>query len=193
VLMLEENVSIERIDKLLYDFGLPMGPFTLADEVGIDVCYKVAKILKDAYGERVKLSELLRVIYEDKKLLGKKSGKGFYIHKGKEKILNPEVAGTGTNNIPDSEIIDRCILIMVNEAALCLEEGIIGKPEYLDMAMIMGTGFPPFRGGLCRYADAQGIASVVERLKNLEAKHGKRFKPAKLLVKMAKDGERFYK
>ena len=192
VLMLEENASIEQVDKVMYKFGLPMGPFTLADEVGIDVCYKVAKILKDAYGERVKLSELLRVIYEDKKLLGKKAGKGFYIHDGKDKKLNPDVAGRGDLNISDQEIIDRCILIMVNEAAMCLEEGIIEKPEYLDMAMIMGTGFPPFRGGLCRYADAVGIANVVMRLKEFEGKYGVRFNPAKLLVKMAKDGQKFY-
>jgi len=193
VLMLEENASIEHVDKVMYKFGLPMGPFTLADEVGIDVCYKVAKILKDAYGERVKLSELLRVIYEDKKLLGKKAGKGFYIHDGKDKKLNPEVAGTGANHLPDAEIVDRCILIMVNEAAMCLEEGIIEKPEYLDMAMIMGTGFPPFRGGLCRYADAVGIGAVVARLKEFEARYGARFKPAVLLVKMVASNEKFYR
>lgn len=193
VLMLEENTSIEQVDKVMYKYGMPMGPFTLADEVGIDVCYKVAKILKDAYGDRVKLSELLRVIYEEKKLLGKKAGKGFYIHKGKEKTLNTDVAGSGTNQISDQEIIDRCILIMVNEAAMCLEEGIIEKPEYLDMAMIMGTGFPPFRGGLCRYADSVGIQNVVTRLKDFEARYGKRFKPAALLVKMAQNNEKFYK
>jgi len=193
VLMLEENASIEKIDKVMYKFGLPMGPFTLADEVGIDVCYKVAKILKDAYGDRVKLSELLRVIYEDKKLLGKKAKKGFYIHNGKEKTLNTEISGTGTNDLPDQEIIDRCILIMVNEAAMCLQEGIIEKPEYLDMAMIMGTGFPPFRGGLCRYADAVGIPHVVARLTEFESKYGVRFKPAKLLTEMAKSGGKFYK
>jgi 3-hydroxyacyl-CoA dehydrogenase/enoyl-CoA hydratase/3-hydroxybutyryl-CoA epimerase len=193
VLMLEENVSIEQVDKVMYDYGMPMGPFVLADEVGIDVCYKVAKILKDAYGDRVKLSELLRVIYEEKKLLGKKAGKGFYIHKGKDKELNKDIAGSGDKQISDQEIIDRCILIMVNEAAMCLEENIIEKPEYLDMAMIMGTGFPPFRGGLCRYADAFGIKNVVTRLKEFEGKYGKRFKPASLLVKMADSGEKFYK
>lgn len=193
VLMLEEGVSIEQADKVIYKFGMPMGPFTLADEVGIDVCYKVAKILKDAYGERVKLSELLRVIYEDKKLLGKKSGKGFYIHNGRDKTVNPEVVRNNNANISDQEIIDRSMLIMINEAAMCLEEGIISSPQYLDMAMIMGTGFPPFRGGLCRYADTFGIDRVVARLKEFEAKHGLRFKPANLLVKMAENNEKFYK
>ena len=192
VLMLEEGVAIERMDKIMLGYGMPMGPFTLADEVGIDVCYKVAKILKNAYGDRVKLSELLRVIYEDKKLLGKKAGKGFYIHSAKDKQLNPDVAGKGDNNLAEDEIIDRCILIMVNEAAMCVEEKMVDKPEYLDMAMIMGTGFPPFRGGILRHADKVGIAKVVERLKYLEGKHGQRFKPAKLLEKMAEKNQKFY-
>ena len=197
VLMLEEGVAIERIDKKIYKFGMPMGPFTLADEVGIDVCYKVAKILRDEYGDRIELSELLRVIYEDKKLLGKKSGAGFYLHKGgkdSKKEVNPKIPQREDNtNVSDQEIIDRCMLLMVNEAAMCLQEGIIEKPEYLDMAMIMGTGFPPFRGGLCRYADSLGIDEVVKRLKALDKAHGKRFKPAKLLVTMAKANDKFYK
>ena len=192
VLMLEEGVSIERVDKLIYNFGLPMGPFTLADEVGNDVCYKVAKILKDAYGERVKLSTLLQQVYE-KRLLGKKTGKGFYVYNDKKKSVNSEIAGAGNNNLPDQEIIDRCILLMVNEAAMCLEENIIEKPEYLDMAMILGTGFPAWRGGLCGYVDAEGAADVVARLKALEAKHGARFKPAGLLVEMGESGGEFYK
>ena len=196
VLMLEENVSVTRTDKLIKQFGMPMGPFVLADEVGIDVCYKVAKILKDEYGDRVELSELLRVIYEDKKLLGKKDGKGFYIHssdKKKKPEVNPQIPQRDENtHITDAEIIDRCMLIMLNEAAMCLQEDIVEKPEYLDMAMIMGTGFPPFRGGLCRWADSEGISDVVKRLKDLEKKHGKRFKPAKLLTTMAKNDQKFY-
>jgi 3-hydroxyacyl-CoA dehydrogenase/enoyl-CoA hydratase/3-hydroxybutyryl-CoA epimerase len=194
VLMLEEGASVERIDKLLYKFGMPMGPFTLADEVGIDVCYKVAKILKNAYGDRVKLSELLRSIYEDKKLLGKKSGKGFYLHGGKDKSVNLDVGATADNShLKDADILDRCILLMVNEAAMCLEEGMIDKAEYLDMAMIMGTGFPAFRGGLCRYADSVGIQNVVNRLGELEKAYGVRFKPANLLTVMAARGTKFYK
>lgn len=194
VLMLEEGVDLQRIDKLIYKFGMPMGPFTLADEVGIDVCYKVAKILHDAYGDRVVVSELLRVIYEDKKLLGKKAGKGFFVHGGKEKTVNPELGlPTESISISDQDIVDRCILLMVNEAAMALEEGMIERAEYLDMAMIMGTGFPAFRGGLLRYADSVGIAEVVKRMKALEKIHGNRFKPAKLLVSMAGKDQKFYK
>jgi 3-hydroxyacyl-CoA dehydrogenase/enoyl-CoA hydratase/3-hydroxybutyryl-CoA epimerase len=193
VLMLEEGVDLERIDKLIYKFGMPMGPFTLADEVGIDVCYKVAKILHNAYGDRVVVSDLLRVIYEDKKLLGKKAGKGFFVHGKKDKTVNTELPLPAANSkISDADIINRCILLMVNEAAMALEEGMIERAEYLDMAMIMGTGFPPFRGGLLRYADSIGAAEVVTRLKALEKLHGKRFKPAKLLVSMAGKGTSFY-
>jgi len=171
---------------------MPMGPFVLADEVGIDVCYKVAKILHDAYGDRIKLSELLRSVYQDKKLLGKKAGKGFYLHDGKRDV-NPELEPqTDNSKISDKEITDRCILLMVNEAAMILQENMIEKPEFLDMAMIMGTGFPAFRGGLCRYADAYGIANVVSRLTELETAHGKRFTPAQLLVNMAKENKKFY-
>jgi 3-hydroxyacyl-CoA dehydrogenase/enoyl-CoA hydratase/3-hydroxybutyryl-CoA epimerase len=192
VLMLEQKASITRIDRIMEEFGLPMGPFVLADEVGIDVCYKVAKILKDAYGDRVVLSELLRSIYQDKKLLGKKAGKGFYEHSA-ARTVNPELEPTADNtDINELEIVDRCILLMVNEAAMALEENMVENPAYLDMAMIMGTGFPPFRGGLCRYADSVGISNVVKRLQELETKYGKRFKPAKLLVDMAGKNERFY-
>lgn len=194
VLMLEQNVSIIRQDKILEKFGMPMGPFILADEVGIDVCYKVAKILKDGYGERVALSELLRSVYQDKKLLGKKAGKGFYVHSKEGKVVNTELEPVSDNTaINDFEVLDRAILMMVNEAAMCVDEGMIDKPEYLDMAMIMGTGFPPFRGGLLRYADNIGIAKVVERLKELEAKYGLRFKPAAILERMAAANEKFYK
>jgi 3-hydroxyacyl-CoA dehydrogenase/enoyl-CoA hydratase/3-hydroxybutyryl-CoA epimerase len=192
VLMLEQGVSIARMDEILFKFGMPMGPFTLADEVGIDVCYKVAKVLHDAYGDRVVLSDLLRSIYQDKKLLGKKAGLGFYDHKGERK-LNADLEPKEDNKkIDAAEVLDRCILLMVNEAAMCVEENMVDKPEFLDMAMIMGTGFPPFRGGLLRYADAIGIKAVVERLNQLETLYGKRFKPAAILVNMAGSGKKFY-
>ena len=195
VLMLEQGVSIIRQDRILEKFGMPMGPFVLADEVGIDVCYKVAKILKDAYGDRVSLSELLRAVYQDKKLLGKKAGKGFYEHgKDSNKTVNKELEPASDNtSINDFEVLDRAIFMMVNEAAMCVDEGMVDKPEYLDMAMIMGTGFPAFRGGLLRYADSIGIAKVVTRLKELEGLYGKRFKPAALLERMAAANTKFYK
>ncbi len=193
VRLFEEGADFEHIDRLILDFGMPMGPFTLADEVGLDVGYKVAKVLEDAYGERMKVSSILDRIYQQMQLLGKKSGKGFYIH-GKKREANEEVKRLvySKRQFDEKEIVDRALLIMVNEAAMCLQEGIVENAQYLDMAMVMGTGFPPFRGGLLRYADAVGIESIVITLKSLAKNHGIRFEPAKLLLDMAKDKKTFY-
>ncbi|OFW89018.1 MAG: hypothetical protein A2794_02635, partial [Alphaproteobacteria bacterium RIFCSPHIGHO2_01_FULL_40_8] len=154
--LLQEGAEIKHVDALIEKFGMPMGPFILADVVGIDVGVKVAYSLQEAYGERMKVSDILDEIYHNHKdLLGKKSGKGFYFHGIKNRV-NSEI-GTILSSlhkqknihqtyIKDSEIIDRCILTMVNEAAKCLEENVVKNARYLDMAMIMGTGFPAFRG-----------------------------------------------
>jgi len=193
VRMFEEGADFERIDRLILDFGMPMGPFTLADEVGLDVGYKVAKVLEGAYGERMKVSPILDRVYQQMQLLGKKSGKGFYIH-GKSREVNEEVKRLVFSKrlFDEKEVVDRALLIMVNEAAMCLQEGIVDNAQYLDMAMVMGTGFPPFRGGLLRYADAVGIESIVITLESLAKNHGIRFEPAKLLLDMAKDKRTFY-
>lgn len=191
--MFEEGENVEHIDKLLTDFGMPMGPFTLADEVGIDIGEKVSAILYEAYGERMKPSALLKQMTA-KEWLGKKTGTGFYTHKGKAKGHNPHIGELHASNphLEDASILDRCILIMVNEAAKCLEEGVVDNARYLDMAMVMGTGFPAFRGGLLRYADTEGLENIVSRLTALENQYGERFAPAGLLMEMAKNGETFY-
>lgn len=191
--MFEEGENIEHIDKLLTDFGMPMGPFTLADEVGIDIGEKVSNILHEVYGERMKPAEILSIMTA-KECLGKKTGKGFYSHKGKAQAHNEHIGELHTSNatLEGQTILDRCVLIMVNEAARCLEEGVVDNARYLDMAMVMGTGFPAFRGGLLRYADSEGLAQVVQRLRTLEEEYGERFAPAGLLVEMAEMGERFY-
>ena len=191
--MFEEGENVEHIDKILTDFGMPMGPFTLADEVGIDIGKKVSDILYAAYGERMKPAKLLETM-TDKGCLGKKTGTGFYTHKGKAKAHNPHIAELHTVNttLNEKTILDRAILIMVNEAAKCLEEGVVANARYLDMAMVMGTGFPAFRGGLLRYADSEGLVNIVQRLEALAEQYGERFEPAGLLVEMVKNGERFY-
>lgn len=196
--MLEEGVDIERIDRAIKDFGMPMGPFVLADEVGIDVAYKVAKILEEAYGDRMKAPEFVATMV-DRKWWGKKVGKGFYSHSGKNnRELNPQLSeilktGSGSSISLDAKtMVDRFVLVMLNEACRCLDEKIIENPAYLDMAMITGTGFPPFRGGLLRYADSIGLASIVERMNELASKYGDRFKPVELLVDMAEQGKTFY-
>ena len=194
VRLLEEGEDLLRIDALLSEFGMPMGPFTLADEVGLDVGHKVVKVLEEAYGERMRPSPLFDVIVKEMGLLGKKSGKGFYLHAHKKKSPNAAVTEVVTerHSFNEDEIIDRTMLVMVNEAARCLEEGIVKDAAYLDMAMVLGTGFPPFRGGLMRYAQNRGIDNVVVTLHRLANAYGSRFEPAALLVEMAGDGTNFY-
>lgn len=203
--LLQEGADVLRVDALIEKFGMPMGPFVLADVVGIDVGCKVAHSLQESYGERMRVSDILDEIYiNHKELLGKKSQQGFYSYKiGEgEKTLNQDVSkilkelrqakNIQSFYISDSEIVDRCILTMVNEAAKCLEENVVKNARYLDMAMIMGTGFPAFRGGVLRYADSLGINKVVARLKEFEKKNGQRFEVSALLLEMAKNGDKFY-
>lgn len=192
--LFEEGGEIEQIDKVIVDFGMPMGPFTLADEVGLDVGFKVSKVLEDAYGSRMEVASILQKML-DMKLLGKKNKRGFYIHSGKQKKVNPEVNALHyhSKKFNKSEIIDRAMLIMINEAAKALEEGVVKDASQLDMAMIMGTGFPPFRGGLLKYADSLGIEKVHLSLIHLQEKCGDRFAPASLIREMAQSKELFYK
>jgi 3-hydroxyacyl-CoA dehydrogenase/enoyl-CoA hydratase/3-hydroxybutyryl-CoA epimerase len=191
--MFEEGEEIERIDRLLKEFGLPMGPFTLADEVGLDIGEKVSSILHEAYGERMTPSSVLSQMTANN-WLGKKTGQGFYLHKGKSRSLNKSIGllQNGMEKLEDDLILDRAILIMLNEAARCLEENVVANAQYLDMAMVMGTGFPAFRGGLLRYADSEGLAYIVARLQLLEKQFGIRFSPAGSLVEMAKNDQTFY-
>jgi len=203
--LLQEGAEIVKVDNIIENFGMPMGPFVLADVVGIDVGCKVAHSLQEGYGNRMRVADILDEIYKNhKELLGKKSQKGFYLHFGgdNKKAINTAIANILNNLrqekniqtffISDSEIVDRCILTMVNEAAKCLEEGVVKNVRHLDMAMIMGTGFPAFRGGVLRYADSFGIAKVVARLKEFEGKYGERFKVSKLLIDMAQNNAKFY-
>lgn len=194
--LLQEGASMKQLDKAMLDFGMPMGSCELADEVGIDVTYKVAKVFESAYGERFKTPALLEKIY-DKKLLGKKTGKGFYLYKGKESSPNPEAqeliaSFKGNKTFTDDEIVKRVMLSMVNEAARCLEEKIVHEPKYIDLAMILGTGFPPFRGGILAYADTLGLKQVYEDLLKLEQSSGVRFKPVAIIQRMAENNQGFY-
>jgi 3-hydroxyacyl-CoA dehydrogenase/enoyl-CoA hydratase/3-hydroxybutyryl-CoA epimerase len=193
--LFEEGESYEKIDALLLAFGMPMGPFRLMDEVGLDVGYKVAKILEEGYGSRMQVAPVFARIYSDLGLLGRKNGKGFYTYAKKRIRTNREVAALvrKKHSFSDEEIIDRTLLIMVNEASRALEEGVVKNAAYLDMAMVLGTGFPPFRGGILAYADACGIKDVVVKLDDLANAYGERFRPSDLLVSMEKENSRFYK
>jgi len=195
--MLQERVDPARIEKQLLGFGMPMSPFVLADEVGNDVSYHVSNVLEKAYGERMRPPEFVKKLFESG-LLGRKVGKGFYLYNGKDKKQNPEIDKILSTfppknpEIKDADIRDRFVLLMLNESARCLQEKVIENPAYLDMALIMGIGFPPFRGGLLRYADARGIDEVVQRLNEFQRLYGERFRPAELLLEMKKNKTRFY-
>ncbi|MBU6139957.1 MAG: enoyl-CoA hydratase/isomerase family protein [Proteobacteria bacterium] len=200
--LLQEGAEITRIDSLIEGFGMPMGPFILADVVGIDVGVKVAHSLREAYGDRMPVADILEKIYQNHKdLLGKKVGKGFYIH-GEQNRVNSQIneillevrkqKNIHQIYIRDEDIIDRAILMMVNEAAKCLEENEVKNARYLDMAMIMGCGFPAFRGGVLKYADSYGIDRVVSKLQEFSKKHGKRFEVSNLLIQMAQKRQKFY-
>lgn len=196
--LLVNGVKIDAIDSVLLDFGMPMGPIELIDEVGLDVGEKVAGILRTAFGDRMVAPDAFGKLIE-KKWLGKKTGRGFYVYTGPKKVkqLDEEIYSVlKTEVLPTpmsaEEILDRCILGMVNEAARCLEEKVVGSAQDLDLAMIMGTGFPPFRGGLARYADARGLPSIVKRLSELADTVGPRFKPSEALQALASSGRGFY-
>ena len=196
IYLASEGVSISRIDRLAREFGMPVGPLEPRyDEVGLDVGYKVSKILEEGYGERMVLSTVFSVISDnDMPLKGKKSGEGFYNYSAKEKVESTQMTQWlsqyhTSRTISDEECVDRLILIMVNEAARCLEESIVESPGHLDMAMIMGCGFPPFRGGLWAYALDQTIDNCVKRLEDLSDRVGSRFQVASYLKNFKPEGE----
>lgn len=196
--LFEEGVPISRIDKLSESFGMPMGPFRLTDEVGIDVAIKASTRLQDAYGARMRMPGVFEKVAQEG-LLGKKVQKGFYIYEGAKGCLNPaveslvQVGKSREAGVSDEEIMDRITLIMINEASRCLEEGICKSPKQVDMGLLMGAGFPPFRGGLLRYADKMGIPTVVSKLDTLAKKYGERFVPSQLLQEMQKERKCFHK
>jgi 3-hydroxyacyl-CoA dehydrogenase/enoyl-CoA hydratase/3-hydroxybutyryl-CoA epimerase len=176
----EENIRL--IDKIFTDYGMPMGPFRLADEVGLDVCYKVSKNLETAYGERMKTAQLLGFIYKDLGLLGKKNLKGFYEYDSKGKItgVNSNVRNkliSSRFSLSSEEIVQRCMFLMANEAFKVIDESVIKDEEYLDLALIMGMGFPASKGGLISYIQSVGLERVGKKLLEFRDKYGERFQP----------------
>ena len=194
--LLQEGADIEMVDKTVTAFGMPMGPFELADEVGIDVGYKVAKILEEGFGQRMATCPLLTSVYDKLQLFGKKSGAGFYKYGGRKTVVNPAIgqfaAHSKNKTYSEQDIIDRLLIIMVNEAARCIEEGVVASAGELDFAMIMGTGFPPWRGGLCRWADATGLQTIVEKCEAFNADIEERYQLSPYLRELAATGRGFY-
>lgn len=195
--LLQDGASITDIDRIMTAFGMPLGPLALADEVGLDVGIKVSTVLEAGYGERMTMAPLFSDIEAQETWKGKKTGIGFYTYKNGSKKPNSDLTTIIRKRfqkqaISASDIQDRLILTMVNEAARCLDESVVANHRFLDMAMLMGTGFPPFRGGLCRYSDTIGLSTIVQRLESLSSTVGPRFEPAPLLTKMAQSNTLFY-
>lgn len=198
--LLSEGIPVELIDKAMTQYGWPVGPVTLLDEVGIDVGEKVGHILHDAFGERLDPPPGIDKLVADGRL-GRKAKRGFYVYdeakkKGPKEVdrdvyglLGVEPTNTG---VDPAEISERCTLQMVNEAVRCFGEGILRSARDGDIGAIFGLGFPPFLGGPFHMCDSLGAGEVLERIRTYEARFGIRFEPAPLLEVMADQGLTFY-
>ncbi|HEY6051961.1 MAG TPA: 3-hydroxyacyl-CoA dehydrogenase NAD-binding domain-containing protein, partial [Thermoanaerobaculia bacterium] len=197
VRLVREGCRIEQVDEAMTRFGMPVGPVALLDDVGLDVAVKAGEVLQAAFPERMTAAGQESLVASGR--LGRKSGAGFYDYtdgkrgdpsKEAYRALGVEPAEKPPST--DAEIQDRLVLLMVNEAAFCLEEGVVARPEKLDLAMIFGTGFPPFRGGLLRHADSLSAGWIAGRLDELARRLGPRFAPAPLLQRLAGEDGSFY-
>jgi len=194
--LLSECVAIEDIDRVAVDFGMPMGPVRLLDEVGIDIARHAGETLHEAFGDRMAPAPIMRRL-ADTARLGRKNRRGFYRYeggreKGVDDTVYADLAVTPSVSPDTEDIRRRLVLVMINEAARILDEGIVVSAGDVDLGMIMGTGFPPFRGGLMRFADEQHPRTLLERLRELEARHGERFAPAPALLRAAEENRLFY-
>ena len=196
-----EGGEFPEVDRAMQQFGYPVGPMTLLDEVGIDVGIHVISEVRPLFEPRGITAPMDFSVLAEKGILGRKSKKGLYRYdlpkkKGK-KPVNTEVyalfGDAPRKKIDVEEVQRRVSLMMVNEAVTCLEEGIISSPRDGDIGAILGLGFPPFRGGPFRYVDTMGAGTIVKIMDGLAVKYGKRFTPAKMLQDMASKGRKFYK
>ncbi len=202
--LVARGVDPGAIDRALVAFGMPMGPCELLDEVGLDIAAHAGASLEAAYGERMRASAHLEPLIESRDL-GKKTGRGIFAwRRGRAGSLEKDGVNSRLTSsrppevLPEPELVDRCVLAMVNEAARALEEEVVSGPRVLDLATVYGTGFAPFRGGVLRYADARGASAIVERVAQLresvapEKERLPRFEPAPLLATLAANGGRFH-
>ncbi|HEU4882422.1 MAG TPA: 3-hydroxyacyl-CoA dehydrogenase NAD-binding domain-containing protein, partial [Longimicrobium sp.] len=197
-ILLQEGVRMEELDKAMTEWGFPVGPVTLYDEVGLDVAQKSGKIMSEALSDRMaNPPTVIDKLVEDGRL-GRKNGKGFYKFGEDGKKAGPDeavyalIGNPAKKEIPRAELQDRLGLIMVNEAVRTLEEGVLRSARDGDVGAVFGIGFPPFRGGPFWYVDTTGAQTVLDRLRALEQRFGARFRPAKMLEEMARDGKKFF-
>ena len=190
--LFENGVDADKIDNALVKWGMPMGPLRLIDEIGFDITIDIASTLEKAYGKRDRAPEILRKM-QSAKMLGRKTGSGFYKYEGKSQTPNESLEQwrRSTARNEDVDLTHRLIFLMVNEAARCLEEIVVESPEDADYGMILGTGFAPFRGGPLRFADHFGLKKVADEMERL-AQSDEKFTPCALLKKHARDGTKFY-
>ena len=180
------------IDDAMLDFGMPMGPLRLADEVGLDVAADVAATLASAFPKRMHMPAILSKMIEAK-MLGKKSGAGFYRHApGDDPVVNPAALALRPSGTTPANVSERLALLMVNEAAACLGESVAASAGDIDLAMVMGTGWAPFLGGPLRYADSLGVQHVFETLSQLAETAGPHYAPCALVAELARTGGRFH-
>ena len=198
--ILAEGGDIKEIDRAMRQFGYPVGPIALLDEVGIDVGAHVSKVLSPLFAARgaqpnTAMERLFQAGYK-----GRKNNRGFYLYgdrSGKEKKgVNEEIyvffGGTKRRKFDAQEIQNRLSLAMINEAALCLQEGILQSPRDGDIGAVFGLGFPPFLGGPFRYMDSLGLPKIISLMEELEKQHGQRFTPAPILRDRNAKNQRFY-
>jgi 3-hydroxyacyl-CoA dehydrogenase/enoyl-CoA hydratase/3-hydroxybutyryl-CoA epimerase len=196
--LLDEGVAVDAIDKALVEFGFPVGPLTLIDEVGLDIARKSGEVMYEAFGERMSPASAIRKVVEAGRL-GRKGKKGFYKYdeSGKKGGVDESVyelfgIGPHRKEMSAQEIQERCVLAMCNEAVLCLQEGVLRKVVDGDIGAVFGIGFPPFRGGPFRYLQSVGLSTVEKILERMHADFSPRYEPAEMLVRMARAGDRFY-
>jgi 3-hydroxyacyl-CoA dehydrogenase/enoyl-CoA hydratase/3-hydroxybutyryl-CoA epimerase len=215
--LFENGVNAQETDEALLEWGMPMGPFRLIDEIGVDITVDIANTLEKAYGKRDRAPKILREM-QSAKMLGRKSGGGFYKYEGKSQTPNAEIEKwRGANSVIPSEVegsrdesikvtrrdpstalrsgrddvANRLMFLMVNESARCLEEKVVASPEDADYGMILGTGFPAWRGGPLRFAESFGIKKLVEEMEKL-VRTNEKYVPCTLLRKHAQNGTKFY-
>jgi 3-hydroxyacyl-CoA dehydrogenase/enoyl-CoA hydratase/3-hydroxybutyryl-CoA epimerase/3-hydroxyacyl-CoA dehydrogenase/enoyl-CoA hydratase/3-hydroxybutyryl-CoA epimerase/enoyl-CoA isomerase len=198
LVLLEEGAAPRAIDKAAVAFGMPMGPITLNDLVGLDTSLYAGRVVNSAFADRAKSTRILDELVAAKRL-GQKSGAGFYSYaKGSRGADDPAVEAilakyrTGHREISMEEITDRLFLPMLCEASRVLMEGIVRDPGDVDMGLILGIGFPAFRGGLLRWVDSLGLANVLEKLARYEGL-GPRFHPTEQMRRLAAEGKGFYR
>jgi len=201
IFLMADGVDGATIEAAMTEFGMPMGPAALSDLTGIDINYHVNRTFEKRLGARWKVHPLTEAIYRTG-CYGRKTGAGYLDYSGPTPVPNPKVVDVikaylqehcvAPKKVSPQEIIDLMLAAAINEATFMMQEGICDRPQDMDLAMIYGTGFPPYRGGILRYADQWGLKNVHRKLVELEKQYGARFTPARLIADMAESGKTFY-